>query len=143
MSIDIKKKMRESLLLEFSVEERQFPYMKTDKGTLNADQVMEEVEQNTEVGVRVLNDFTVYYETGRWPLSDPELEQIAEFMEQDLNDKRPAEFGHVSMVVSDRGDERTPRQLVQEVRDRTVLGMEFAQVWAENNLTRLDPDEIN
>lgn len=145
-SNEVKKKMREALVRELTPQERTIPYVPTPNGVLTADQVMEEVEQDTELGKRVLNDFTVFYETGEWPLEDSDLTQIASLMETDINDRQTAEFGDTPIIVSDIGDVRTPRQLIQEIRDRTVLGMEFARTWADRNLVRVDlpsEDEID
>lgn len=146
---EVKKQMRAEMVRDLSEEQRDI----TTTTGLTPNQMMDEVDRDTEIGKALLESFLHPEQELRLPPLTPEQRaEILALMQKDLDAAaaQVPEWANTEKIAQDDdGNELTPNQVFQQVKDGTTFGDQYARAWlARHNinakLTELqgDPEKM-
>jgi hypothetical protein len=119
-----KKQMRIEMTDDLPTEKLDQPMQVL--GGLTPNQVMDEVDQGSEVGERFLTDYVVHNAAGG-PLDETTRNHIVVLMESDLK-SRP-DFADEPWIRNPDGGMLSPNQMIQQIKNGTDLGNLYADAW--------------
>jgi hypothetical protein len=130
---EAKSLMRQELEQDIAPEEREKKLFPIKDRVMSANDLMAEVEAETELGQYLLDDFISFKNGGEQEEDLTAMEKlgIIRLMEEDL---KIAPAGWADEVIFRDGDQRwTPNKIMSEVRAETKFGLRYMKVYYTNH----------
>lgn len=127
---EAKKLMRQEMYRDLSPEELDTPIRIVGQHKLTPLEMMGEVDNETDTGLKLLNEFIKYKEEEEEKDMNQEIDidKVLTLMQVDL-DAAPSGWADEIITEDDDGTTYTPNQVFQQVKDRTEFGLAYAKRW--------------
>lgn len=128
---EAKTLMRQQLERDVDNETREKKLIPVGKRLLSANELMDEVDQETNLGKMLLDDFIAYQNGTETELAGTERAHAIAMMEEDIQSAPPEWKDEVIYSIGEK--KFTPSQVLDEVKRGTEFGNRFAVAYLDNH----------